>query len=495
MAMMSAERIAQLSFDCGLLAAPQLEAVWGELGSRDVAPEDMISLLLRKEFLTNWQLERIIAGKRDGYFYGRYKVLYLVGTGTFARVYRSVDPESGKVVAAKVLRTRYSGDLRVTEQFLREAKLQMPLLHPNIVPIYEVSTDRGRPFMTMEFVEGRNLRDFLKVREQMGLKESLRLTMDVVSGLVYAFDQGVTHRDVKLSNVLVSSSGRAKLVDFGLATMIGEIDDEFEGTPNPRSVDYAGLERSTRVERNDERSDIYFTGCMLYSMLSGHAPLADTRDRIQRMSLERFRGVVPISKWVPDLPSPVAAVVHKSMELNPERRYQNPTELLRDLKKAAKRVEDGEVRPVRNPDRGFDRAITDEGQSRSVMIIESRVPMQDLFRKKLKERGYRVLVFGNPERALQRFEDDQSIADCVIFCASDLGIQALEAFNKFGKDELTSHIPAILFVDQNQQMLVERAKVARHRVILSMPIRLKQLRSILLKLFKAREKAESSVEA
>ena len=92
-------------------------------------------------------------------------------------------------------------------------------------------------------------------------------------------------------------------------------------------------------------------------------------------------------------------------------------------------------------------------------------------------------------------EDDQSIADCVIFCASDLGIQALESFNKFGKDELTSHIPAILFVDQNQQMLVERAKVARHRVILSMPIRLKQLRSILLKLFRAREKAESSVEA
>lgn len=491
MATMSAERIAQLSFDCGLLDAPQLDAVWGELGSRDVSAKEMISLLLRREFLTNWQLERITTGKRDGYFYGGYKVLYLVGAGTFARVYRVVNTTTGQVLAVKVLRSRYSGDLRVTEQFLREAKLQMPLLHSNIVPIYEVSTDRGRPFMAMEFVEGRNLRDFLKIREKMGLKESLSLTMDVTSGLVYAFEQGLTHRDVKLSNVLVTGTGRAKLVDFGLATMIGDVEDEFEGTPNPRSVDYAGLERSTRVERNDVRSDIYFTGCMLYAMLSGQAPLSDTRDRIQRMSLERFRAVSPISKWVPDLPSPVVGVVHKSMELNPDRRHQTPMELLQDLKKASKRIEDGDVRPVRNPEREFTREITDEGKSRRVMIIESRVPMQDLFRKKLKERGYRVLVFGHPDRAMQRFEDDQDVADCVIFCASDLGVRALEAFNQFGANELTRDIPAILFVDQNQQALVEQAEVARHRVILSMPIRLRQLRSMLLKLFKAKEKSQS----
>ncbi len=495
MATMSAERIAQLSFDCGLLDAPQLEAVWGELGSRDVSAEEMVSLLLRRELLTNWQLERITTGKRDGYFYGNYKVLYLVGTGTFARVYRAVNTNNKQVVAIKVLRMRYSGDLRVTEQFLREARLQMPLLHPNIVPIYEVSTDRGRPFMAMEFVEGRNLRDFLKIREKMGLKESLSLAMDVTNGLVYAFEQGLTHRDVKLSNVLVTGTGRAKLVDFGLATMIGEVDDEFEGTPNPRSVDYAGLERSTRVDRNDVRSDIYFTGCMLYAMLSGRAPLSDTRDRIQRMSLERFRAVSPISKWIPDLPSPVVGVVHKSMELNPDRRHQNPMELLQDLKKASKRIEDGELRPVRHPEREFTREITDEGNSRRVMVIESRVPMQDLFRKKLKERGYRVLVFGHPERAVQRFEDDQDVADCVMFCASDLGVQALEAFNQFGANERTRDIPAILFVDQNQQSLVERAEVARHRVILSMPIRLRQLRSMLLKLFKAKEKSESGVEA
>lgn len=491
MATMSAERIAQLSFDCGLLDAPQLDAVWGELGSRDVSAKEMISLLLRREFLTNWQLERITTGKRDGYFYGGYKVLYLVGAGTFARVYRVVNTTTGQVLAVKVLRSRYSGDLRVTEQFLREAKLQMPLLHSNIVPIYEVSTDRGRPFMAMEFVEGRNLRDFLKIREKMGLKESLSLTMDVTRGLVYAFEQGLTHRDVKLSNVLVTGTGRAKLVDFGLATMIGDVEDEFEGTPNPRSVDYAGLERSTRVERNDVRSDIYFTGCMLYAMLSGQAPLSDTRDRIQRMSLERFRAVSPISKWVPDLPGPVVGVVHKSMELNPDRRHQTPMELLQDLKKASKRIEDGDVRPVRNPEREFTREITDEGKSRRVMIIESRVPMQDLFRKKLKERGYRVLVFGHPDRAMQRFEDDQDVADCVIFCASDLGVRALEAFNQFGANELTRDIPAILFVDQNQQALVEQAEVARHRVILSMPIRLRQLRSMLLKLFKAKEKSQS----
>ena len=96
----------------------------------------------RKELLTNLQVDRLKKGERSGYFYGKYKLLYLVGKGTFARVYRAVHVQNGKVFAVKVLRNQHSSDALERERFFREAKLVMPLRHPNIVPIYEVDEER-----------------------------------------------------------------------------------------------------------------------------------------------------------------------------------------------------------------------------------------------------------------------------------------------------------------------------------------------------------------
>ena len=247
----TAERLAQLCFDTGIVSTQDLDKVWGEVGRHDASYEQFSSVLLRKELLTNWQLERIASGIRDGYFYGDYKILYLVGAGTFSRVYRAVDHLSGDnaVRAVKVLRLRYSDDISATEQFLREARLVMPLRHPNIVPVQHVDSQRGRYYMVMDFVEGQNLRDFVKLRKHMELGEALKIITDITSGLAHALNKGgITHRDLKLSNVLISSKGRAKLVDFGLASMVksdAKTDKEFANAANPRSIDYAGLERAT----------------------------------------------------------------------------------------------------------------------------------------------------------------------------------------------------------------------------------------------------------
>ena len=134
------------------------------------------------------------------------------------------------------------------------------------------------------------------VKKKLDLHYSLRLIADALAGLDYALSKGVTHRDMKLSNLLISSHGRAKLVDFGLAAISADMSEEaVAAAPNPRSIDYAGLERATGVRKNDRRSDIYFAGCMLYQMLSGRPPLYETRDRLQRLSVNRFREVKPDS--------------------------------------------------------------------------------------------------------------------------------------------------------------------------------------------------------
>ena len=205
----TAERFAQLCFEYNIVTSKQMDMVWGDLGKKDVELDVFSSMLVRKELITNWQLERLLDGKRDGFYYGDYKVKYLVGAGTFSRVYRASHNQTGAVRAIKVLRHRYSGDMKTTEQFLHEANLAMPLRHPNIVPTYEVASSRGRHFMAMEFVEGQNLRDFVRLRPFMKLGESLQIMKDVLNGLSYAHSHGVSHRDVKLSNVLITAFGRA----------------------------------------------------------------------------------------------------------------------------------------------------------------------------------------------------------------------------------------------------------------------------------------------
>src|SRR4029078_6790246 len=124
------------------------------------------------------------------------------------------------------------------------------------------------------------LRDFFKVRGKFEPMDATKITMDALAGLHYAFQKGITHRDLKMSNVILSSEGEAKLLDFGLAGLEGGDDD----TANPRTIDYAGLERATNVRKDDTRSDIFFVGCIYYQLLSGKPALAETRERSQRLS-------------------------------------------------------------------------------------------------------------------------------------------------------------------------------------------------------------------
>lgn len=491
---MTAETLGQRITDAGLLDSRQLEGVWGELGTREVSLEQFSNLLMRRDLLTNFQLDRLLKGERSGYFYGHYKVLYLTGTGTFARVYRAVEKETGRVVAVKVLRKRFRDDGEMTEQFLREGQIGAGLRHPNVVPIYEVSSNTKAPYLVMEFVEGRNLREMVKVRKKLTPVESMRITVDILTGLAYAAEKGMSHRDLKLSNVLITSKGRGKLVDFGLAAIRSTETVKDDDSPNARTIDYAGLERASGCRNNDPRSDLFFVGCLLYHMVSGHPAMYETRDRIQRLSVSRYQNIKPILQVDPTVPRSIATFVQKAIELAPEKRFATPGEMLEEAKKVQLRVEAGEAAdaeaaaaaeasgaPIPVPIPKLPSEM--EGASRAVMIVESRMEMQDVFREKLKKYGYRVLVFSDPERAIARIDDaPDKLIDCILFSTLSLGDVALQAFNKFGGSDATKKVPAILFVDPKQSELIKMAKLSDKRVLLSMPLKVKELRETLLKL-------------
>jgi len=486
MSQLSSDQLAQRIYECGLMGQSEIESVLQDAGGRGRASLDAFMMaLMEREHLTNWQLARVIEGHRKGYFYGKWKVLYLIGAGTFARVYRSVNRETGEIKAVKVLRSRYSADLESREQFLREARMVMKLRHPNIVPIQEVDEEKDRIYMVMDFVEGQNLRDYVRAHRQIPLLAALRIARDIAAGLAHAAKFGITHRDMKLSNVLLSSKGQARIVDFGLATVSGKDDNDEKG--GPRSIDYAGLERTTGVRRNDPRSDIYFLGCMLYHMIAGEPPLVETRERMKRLSAGRFSEVKPITHYVPGLSGRAAFLVSRLMELDANKRIQTPELAVQETESVLRAIEAGDdqaVDPAMTQQQAEEYAaqISDqeEGVGYTLLLIESNIKMQDLLRERLKGLGYRVLITSDPVRGLARFDDldpaDELPADCVIFGCVGLGKQGVNSFAGFVESPSSAKIPAILIAPEELHRLINPKWLGNHRAVFPTPLRMKELR-------------------
>jgi eukaryotic-like serine/threonine-protein kinase len=486
----TAEQLAQRALDVSVIDHAQLQSVWSELGSTNAPLGAFQQALLRREIVTQYQLEKLMKPEsRTGFFYGDYKVLYCVGAGTFARVFRAVHKDTGKMFAVKVLRTSLSNPKGIhpkthkglkpyIDLFRREGEFGMKLKHPNIVEIHEVFSHGLTHYIVMDFVEGRNLREFYRARRRFDPIEAGEIMAGVMSALTYALQQGVTHRDLKMSNVLVSSEGAAKLVDFGLAGVQGAEEAESEGFSR-RTIDYAGLERATGCRQDDPRTDIFFAGTILYQMLTAHPALPDNRDRAQA-GKARYQDIKPILELVPKLPLPLAMVVNKALEFDPEKRYQTPGDMLVDLKLAIKRAKggkEGKAIAELHSSEGHDEL----GQPRKLMIVESDVKMQDMLRDLFKRNGYRALILSDPDRALDRFFQDPKAADIILFTTSANGRSALEAFNRFGQEPTTRDLPAVLLLDENHGQWEEGTLKNNHRVVVKMPLKQRDLRAALVR--------------
>lgn len=480
--------------DLDLIDSEELNRVIAELGGTTAPLESFFQALLRQELVTRYQVERVLKGERSGYFYGRAKVLYQVGAGSFARVYRAVDRISGMILAVKVLRNRYSNDPARCAAFQREGMTGRLLDHSNIVKIADVGEENGSSFITMEFVEGQNLRELVRLRGAFDVGRGLDIIRQIATALEYAHGKGVTHRDMKASNVLISSSGVAKLVDFGLAGVAAATDKALS-TAQPRTLDYATLERASGKPNDSKSGDIYFLGTLAYLALAGHSALQESRDRAVRGNPQRFTSVVPIGNAAPYLPRDVVNVVTKMMDLDPAERFQSAADVRRAVEalcSQAVHTPSVTVPRVVKPPAGQEvpprpgvapagqlGAVTPSNHHPTLMLVEKSRKSQEMMRRFLQNLGYRVLLTENPRRALSRFASRPLPADCLVISAQELGTEAVEAFNELTRDSFLADIPAILIASSRQETILRQAQFDDRRRLLQIPINAEKMVSLL----------------
>lgn len=460
MSFQTLDELRRVLVELELVTPAQLKRAMDEVGSVTRQPGPLLNFLEREGQLTSYQLAKLHKGETDGLLLGRYKLLYRNASGSFARVFRACSLDDGKMIGLKVLRQRWSGDPQYVKQFHREAEICQRLRHKNIVPIFEVGQDKGEHFLTMEFVEGGNLREFLKIRGRCSPLEAAQCALDMAEGLEYALSKGMTHRDFKLTNVLMSSDRVAKLVDFGLASLSSGESGSDEG--NLRALEYATLEKGTGAPDDDPRSDLYFLGGVIYELLAGTGPYPATKDRSERKQLSRYTNVRPIRGVAPDVPAALAEVVDQLMRVNPNERYQSPTEVVHATRKAFKEL-------------GGTPRGDNSGGPKTVMCIETRPKHQDLLRDYFAKLNFRVLMMTDLSRALARLKS--SPTDALVLMADSQSENLSEGLQEFLRWKRTTSTAAVVVLSKSQagwKNMLEEAGATR---VLVQPIQLRDLRT------------------
>ena len=263
------------------------------------------------------------------YLADRYEIVSKIGAGGMSDVYKAKDHILGRFVAIKVLRNEFSEDRSFVAKFRTEAQSAAGLEHPNIVNIYDVGSEEGLYYIVMEYVEGITLKTYIEKKGQLSFKESVSIAIQVARGIEAAHNKQITHRDIKPQNIIISTEGKVKVTDFGIARAASSntISSDVMG-----SVHYSSPEQA-RNGFVDGRSDIYSLGIVMYEMVTGRVPFdGDSTVSVAMKHLQE--NITPPSEYAPDLYPALEKIILKCTQKSAERRYQSAGELIQDLKRA-----------------------------------------------------------------------------------------------------------------------------------------------------------------
>jgi len=322
MAVTTPDELVKLLEKSKILDEEKLAQARQAVGQADDATA-LAKALVRKGWLTRWQAGQLLAG-RAAFHLGKYRLIDLLGSGGMGRVFLAEHTTMGRRVALKILPKRLGRDPALLKQFLTEARAIAALDHPNIVHPYSVDSEGDRYYLVMEYVDGRDLQRMVEADGPLPFDRAARYIQQAADGLAHAHGRDMIHCDVKPANLLVGPQDTVKILDMGMARLIGrgedssnEKDDRLLGT-----VDYLAPEQALESPDLDHRADVYSLGCTFYFLLTGQPPFPEgtLHERILKHQTETPRKIAELRS---DTPDELAEICERMMAKAPDERFQS----------------------------------------------------------------------------------------------------------------------------------------------------------------------------
>ncbi|REJ96182.1 MAG: hypothetical protein DWQ34_04645 [Planctomycetota bacterium] len=308
-------------------------------------PNQLARMLIQQGKLTEFQATSVLNGQSGGLVLGDYVILDVIGAGGMGQVFKAMHRHMERIVALKTLPPNLTRDSDSVRRFEREIKAAAKLTHPNIVTAYDARVDGDAHYLISEFIAGRNLMSVVRQDGPMDVPQAVDCIIQAARGLEYAHAQGVVHRDVKPSNIMLTTDGTVKILDLGLAQFsplfgTGKLESTITELTDAGhvlgTVNYMAPEQAVDSSRVDARVDVYSLGCTLYFCLIANAPFP-RGTAIERMLAHQQKGVPRLSETRNDMPADLDAIHQRMVARNVDERTPTMSDVVRSLERFSAR--------------------------------------------------------------------------------------------------------------------------------------------------------------